>query len=387
MTAAADVITPTAGRTLRRSLFWIAVAVFAILVALYSFAAVGSAAQGPYLGADNAAPTGAMAVAEVLAQQGVDVVPTDSLDQTRDAIDDPAATTLLLYDSGYLSDDQLREAVGLADTVVLVTPGFGQLQALGTSVVREGFVDEVLEAGCDVPAAAIAGAVSGEASGYRIVDEQEGAIGCFGSGDGVYSFVALPDGLVVLGTAAALTNEFVLADGNAALALNLLGQHERLIWYLPTAADLPADASATLGELTPAWVIPVLSLLVLTFVAAAVWQGRRFGPLVIESLPVTVKSSETMLGRARLYERSSARLRALDALRVGAIQRLAAACGLPRVATADEVIGAVAAVTNSPVTDIRRLLIDDDPATDADLVRLSDALLTLERDVARATRP
>ena len=72
---------------------------------------------------------------------------------------------------------------------------------------------------------------------------------------------------------------------------------------------------------------------------------------------------------------------------MGAIQRLATACGLPRVATADEVIGAVAAVTNSPVTDIRRLLLDDHPATDADLVRLSDALLTLERDVARATRP
>ena len=143
----------------------------------------------------------------------------------------------------------------------------------------------------------------------------------------------------------------------------------------------------TLGELTPPWVTPVLVLLVLTFVAAAVWRGRRFGPLVIENLPVTVRSSETMLGRARLYERSSARLRALDALRVGTIQRLATLCGQPRTASVDEIVSAVASVTRAQVGDIRNLLLDTVPATDADLVSLSDALLVLERDVAVAVRP
>jgi hypothetical protein len=134
-------------------------------------------------------------------------------------------------------------------------------------------------------------------------------------------------------------------------------------------------------------VLAVVALLIATFVAAAVWRGRRFGALVIENLPVTVKASETMLGRARLYEKSSARLRALDALRIGAIQRLASACGLPRAAGVDEVVAAVASVTGAQVGDIRRLLVDDVPGSDAELVRLSDALLTLERDVATATRP
>ena len=94
-----------------------------------------------------------------------------------------------------------------------------------------------------------------------------------------------------------------------------------------------------------------------------------------------------MLGRARLYERSSSRLRALDSLRIGTIQRLATLCGLPRLATVDEVIGSVAALTNSSVSEVRGLLVDAVPATDRDLVSMSDDLLTLELTVAAATRP
>ncbi|MFZ2964892.1 MAG: DUF4350 domain-containing protein [Rhodoglobus sp.] len=382
------VLTPTTGRVLRRAAFWVGAAVFALAIAIISLLAAGSAGAGRPLDSTNAAPAGAMALAEVLRQQGLEVTATDTLDETREAIDAPDQTTLLVYDLDlYLDDAQLREAVSLAGTVVLVDPGFGQLQAIAPGVAQAGVVNEALEADCDVPAVQKAGTVSGEAVGYRIVDDTAGATGCLGSGDGVVSLVALPDGLVILGTTGALSNEAIIRDGNAALALNLLGAHEHLVWYLPTFADLPATAPETLGELTPAWVTPVLSLLVLAFVAAAIWRGRRLGPLVIENLPVTVRSSETMLGRARLYEKSSSRLRALDALRVGALQRLAIAGGLPRVASVDEVVTAIAELTGAQVADIRSLLVDAVPATDAELVAYSDALLRLERDVAAATRP
>jgi len=142
----------------------------------------------------------------------------------------------------------------------------------------------------------------------------------------------------------------------------------------------------TIGDLTPLWVTPVLSLLVVTVLAAAIWQGRRFGPLVIENLPVTVRASETMMGRARLYERAGARQRALDALRIGTVQRLTAVCGLPRVASVDDVVAAVAILTGAGVSDIRHLLIDAVPSSDRDLVGLSDELLTLERRAIAALR-
>lgn len=394
MTTAAPeqrVLTPTAGRVVRRSLFWVGAVVVALVVAIIIIGSAGSNVGGVPLASDNPAPGGAMAVAEVLKQQGVDVVATSTLDETTNAIDDPSGATLLLYDvDGYLDDAQLREAVRLAGTVILVDPGFTELRAVAPEVAQAGFVDEVLDADCSVTAVQKAETVSGAGSGFRVVDDEAESTTCLGSGDEVYSLVGLPSDdrdLWILGATGALTNELVINDGNAAFALNLLGAHDTLVWYIPSFADVPDAGPETMGELSPAWVTPVLSLLVLTALAGAIWRGRRLGPLVIENLPVTVRASETMLGRARLYERSSSRLRALDALRIGSIQRLAGLCGLPRVATVDDVVSTVASVTGRQVADIRSLLVDANPLTDRDLIDLSDALLLLERDVAIAVRP
>lgn len=385
-------MTPTTGRVLRRTLFWIGAAVFVLIVGVISIGVAGSGAGGVDLSSTNAAPGGAMAVAEVLRQQGVTVTATDSLEQTSAAIRDAADTTLLLYDPDlYLTDAQLRQAVGLAGTVVLVDGSFTELRTVAPGVAQAGLVKGTLRADCSLPAVAAAGKISAGGSGYRVIDDSLDAVSCLGSGDRVYSLVQVArDGgtLTLLGATDALTNDKVIQDGNAAFALNLLGAHHDLVWYIPTFADVPAsDGGVDLARLTPGWVIPVMTLLMITFLAAAIWRGRRLGPLVVENLPVTVRASETMLGRARLYERSSSRLRALDSLRIGAIGRLAALIGLPRVASLDEVISGVATVTGRQVDEVRRLLVDDIPNSDHELVALSDALLVLDNDVARALRP
>ena len=187
----------------------------------------------------------------------------------------------------------------------------------------------------------------------------------------------------VLGATGALTNGTILDLDNAALALTLLGTAPRLVWYLPSPADA---ATPTTAELSPPWVSPLIVLAVLTAVAAAVWRGRRFGPLIVENLPVVVRARETMEGRARLYQSSSARLRALDAIRVGTISRLATGCGLSSRAAVEEVVLAVAAAVGADPGDIRSTLLDTVPNTDAELVRLSDRLLEIEAAV-RAAAP
>jgi len=93
-----------------------------------------------------------------------------------------------------------------------------------------------------------------------------------------------------------------------------------------------------------------------------------------------------MEGRARLYQSSSARLRALDAIRVGTISRLATRCGLSSRAAVEEVVLAVAAAVGADPGDIRSTLLDTVPNTDAELVRLSDRLLEIEAAV-RAAAP
>ncbi|WP_281534104.1 hypothetical protein [Cryobacterium breve] len=137
--------------------------------------------------------------------------------------------------------------------------------------------------------------------------------------------------------------------------------------------------------MTPGWVTPTILLLAVVFLAAAVWQGRRLGPLVAENLPVTVRASETMEGRARLYARGNARLRALDSLRVATVQRLAARVGLSRLASLDDVVLAVSALTGRAPAEVRFVLVDGVPATDRDLVAQSDRLQDLERAVIAAS--
>ncbi len=191
----------------------------------------------------------------------------------------------------------------------------------------------------------------------------------------------------LLGSAAVLMNDGIDRLGNAALGLNLLGEHRTLVWYLPGLLDRPVTGPADLASLTPGWVTPVVILLTLVFVAAAVWRGRRFGPLVVEHLPVVVRAGETREGRARLYQRSSARLRAADALRIGTIGRLCVSVGLPRVATTEEVAEAVAALTGRDHAAVLVLLMEEHPHSDRQLIDLSDRLAELEHATAAAASP
>ncbi|MBO9579193.1 MAG: DUF4350 domain-containing protein, partial [Microbacteriaceae bacterium] len=155
--------------------------------------------------------------------------------------------------------------------------------------------------------------------------------------------------------------------------------------FSPSILEASGEAPPTLGDLSPAWVVPLVLLLGAVFVAAAVWRGRRLGPLVVEPLPVAVRADETMRGRARLYARAGARLRAVDALRLGALDRIAPLLGLPSSADAEQVAVSAAALTGRPVGGLRALLRDAVPASDGDLVRLANDLAELETAVRRAT--
>jgi hypothetical protein len=392
MTAAGQttVLTPSIRRATRGSLFWIIAVAGVIAVSAIALVLRGvSGPGGETLSATNAAPAGSMAVAEVLKQQGVSVVETHTLAATRAAVASPASTTLLLFDpNGYLNAKNLRVATALSENVVVVSPGFRQLQAVVPEVAQAGKADATLSADCSVGAATMAGTVSGGGTAYRLVGDAADHALCFGSGKNAYSLIRVQHAsttITVLGLQNALTNEYVSQRGNAALALNLLGADQKLVWYLPSTAD-ESSAIPTIAELTPPWVSAAALLAFCVAIAAAFWRGRRLGPLVIENLPVTVRASETMEGRARLYQRSSARLHALDSLRIGSIDRLGALCGLPRSATVDDVIAAVAALTGADSQRIRDILLDGIPANDRELIRYSDELQRLEHAVSDAIK-
>ena len=385
------VLTPRARTVARRGLFWVGVAVVCILVVAASlFLTRGGASSGLHLDPTSPAPTGAKAVAEVLRSQGVDVILPTGYDEAVAEAGTPG-TTLALYDpSGYLTAERLTGLVDEATDVVLLSPGFLQLQELAPGLRAAGAAaeDTALDASCDLPAAERAGTISPGPT--FAVSDDTGAERCFPADTGGYGLLTLPEGadtLTVLGPSDLLTNDAVVLHGNAALALGLLGGTDRLVWFLPTLDDVEASGPPSLAELTPPWLVPVTSLLVLTALVAMFWRGRRFGPLVAEDLPVTVPAGETMEGRSRLYQRASARTRAVDALRIGAIGRLGTTLGLPGTAGVREVSDAAASATGRNPAEVRGILLDLLPASERDVLLISDALRDLERAVTAAVDP
>ena len=122
------------------------------------------------------------------------------------------------------------------------------------------------------------------------------------------------DRLWLLTSPASLSNARVLESGNAALALRLFGQGDRVVWYVPDSADLAGSDGIGLGRLLPRWLSPALLLLGAAVVALILWRGRRLGPLVTEPLPVVVRAVESTRSRGRIYRRTQDRQHAAAVL-------------------------------------------------------------------------
>ncbi|MBD7957198.1 DUF4350 domain-containing protein [Microbacterium sp. Sa4CUA7] len=367
---------------------WAVIAAAIVLIGAGSAAllSVGEWTEREALDPDSAGPGGARALVEVLRDEGltVDVV-RDRAAAERAVAAGPA--TLVIGDTTPLDDATLGEVALLGDDVVLVDPRSRDLRVLVDGSAAAGVGDDVIaEPGCALPAAQRAGGILPGA----VFRGAPGVTACYPSGEGDALLVTTRDerSLAALDAVDLFANAHLADNGNAALAVNLLGAHPRVVWYLPSLADgALTDSSPTLGALTPDWVTPSLVVLAAAGVTAALWRARRFGPLVSENLPVTVRAAETTEGRARLYARSRDTVHVADQLRYGALDRLARDLGLGPTAAAEETADAAAARLGMDRARVRGILIDDRPTTDAELVRLADALQHLETAVRLAVRP
>ncbi|HEY5229290.1 MAG TPA: DUF4350 domain-containing protein, partial [Galbitalea sp.] len=372
--AEGEVSTPKLRTTARRLAFWIAIALVLVLLAVAGLALGGNASDKARLSATSPGLTGAQALVQVLRQDGVAVTAPRTLTAAlAEAEKEPDDTTIALYDpSPILTSTQLRSLNNSASAIVLIEPNTPTLDVFAPDVAQAGAVQSgTARSDCSLGAVRRAGEVSGLGRGYRILKQTNEATGCLG-GNGVYSLVRVTEAnqtVTVLGSTTVLTNGSILRDGNAALALGLFGATGHLVWYRPSLGDTTGIAQDNRPP-PPGWVFPLAILAGLVLVAAGVWRGRRLGALVVERMPVVVRASETLEGRARLYEKSSSRTHALDALRMGTIGRLARLCGLSAGASTDDVVGAVARITGRDPAGLRTLLLAELPTRDSRLVQL-----------------
>lgn len=377
-------VAPASGRT-RSVLAWAGIAAGVLVAGLgvAAIAGIGTMPAQGLLDPEAAGPEGSRALVEVLRDRGVEV------DVARDRTSALAAlgeggATLAIADTAPLDDDDLEDLASAAAGTVLLEPRTRDLRLLLGGAQSGGFVDELTAPACDFPDAAVSGSVRpGEvftADGLRIACYPAGAgFGLVGTGSG-------PDRVIALDATSLLVNRHLAEDGHAALGLNLLGGTGRVVWYLPALGDGSLTAAPSLGELTPPWVTPAILLLLGSVVAAGIWRGRRFGPLVAENLPVTVRASETTEGRARLYAAAAEPVHALDQLRRDSLRRLARLLGLG-AADAGAIADAAAARLDTDRARVRGILLDDLPRNDRELVDAADRLRELEAAVHRTVRP
>lgn len=382
--APASTAEPSSRRRRLRSLGGWAALVALVLVGV--FVAIQVSVQTPArrgsLDPDSVGDAGAGALARILEQQGVEVSVFRSRDEARAAIRD--GDTLVMANPFSLSEDAVSELISPADRVVFLSTSTHLIESLrlGENATPDS---SPVDARCDVREFADVGDIRPD----RLFEPADGVVGCFGDDDAAAVLVDDADGTVRIAVEGArlFSNAYLAEDGNAALGLALLGQSDRVVWYVPTYgdSDLEGESPDTLGSLTPGWVTPAILLLIIAGIAAAIWRGQRFGPLVAETLPVTVRASETMQGRARLTAKAGDSAHAADAIRDGSMRRLARRLGLTAKASADEIADAAADRLRIPRGSLQELLGGPLPEDDATLVELARRLSELETAVDEST--
>ncbi|MEV7781827.1 DUF4350 domain-containing protein [Kitasatospora sp. NPDC088351] len=389
--AAPSSLAPT-GRGLWHRSRWYLLTVAVLLLAAAVLAGLNQERRYAPLDPRSYDASGSHAVITLLQREGLKVDITADL-----ATHTTGADTLVVPEPDLLAPEQLRALAAARHTrLVLISPGPAALSALAPGVrpSDEGGGPPYASvrstpAQCSLTEAVRAG--SAHLGGLLYTAGTRGE-GCYPRGHG-YPLVSVPLGrgggdVIVLGSGEFLSNELLKKDGNASLALGLLGSQPSLTWHLPDySAPVATHGAKQFTDFIPdgwRWAAYQLGIAALL---AAVWRARRLGPVVGEDLPVVVRAAETTEGRARLYRRAKARGRAADALRRAAAHRLAPALGVPLSAGAPDSTALCAAVTDRlpdrPAGDARALLYGPPPTDDAALLRLADDLDALERQVRK----
>lgn len=337
----------------------------------------------------NPRPNGMMAVAQVLGSQGVQVHQVTTLSQASQA---PAQSTLAVVVTEELSDAAIERLRSTAADLVILYSGQTELDTIGAltndQVSAEYWFTSVKNPppGCGDPDALAAKEISSTEWGMYI-NVLESVKACFLDEVGTALYADGHDRdhrFTVVAGSTWLRNDTITQFGNAALALRVLGRHQHLTWYLPGTDALPqvrTDNGVDASALLPPWAGPAGAVLVLALAGAALWRGRRFGPLVAERLPVAMPASEVSSGLARLYRQAGARGHSAAALRAASLHRMGARLGLPPSAAPDLVIERLARASGQDPQEIRFLYYGRFPHTDSELVALATQLSDLEAKV------
>ena len=353
-----------------------------LLVTAVVLAIVENAPPSRPLDPSDASHQGGRALAQLVRDRGVEVTAVRDVGATTI----PSTTTVFVPDPASLSVDDLRSLAGLATSLVVIAPGQRELRSLGVAATPGPDAgDGKLSQACGFGPASVAGRVHFDGRTYFAPGASSR---CYPSGESAGLFVTGTQAhqIVVFGSARSLTNDWLDDEGDAALGLGLLTTTPRLAWVVPRPPSYaPADSRHRgLFDLLPPRVLWATLQLFLAVVLLALWRARRVGPVVVEPLPVVVRATETVEGRARLLRAARARGAAATALRGATVERLRDRLGIAADDTQVAAVESIARKSGWPATDVDRILYGPQPEDDATLLVLTSELDQLDRAVRRS---
>ncbi|RPA64762.1 DUF4350 domain-containing protein [Gordonia oryzae] len=396
----------------------VVVAVVLVLAVLALVSAAGSRSSNTTpLDPGNRGSDGTSALASIIDDHGVNVSVVRGLDSLRATSAPGADTTVVISGQAVISADvaeAVYDRVRSAHRVVLINPTYPLLAAF-TSQVSTAYGASLLpvsKANCTLEGISPTDVVTSDPSTGFVgaVNTATGVTQCFsrgqGSGANLVTVAAEPGGLSVVAMTAPMTlNQNLARYDNSGVAIRTMATTDRVLWYVPQRDDKVSDQDSNTGSSASVFPRAVGPMFLLAFFAVLVlilWRGRRFGPLATEPLPAVVKAIETTRSRGRMYRRAGAADRAAAVLRVHTIAGIAGYLGLPydpgraldtlgapdlHTSSTDPalaaIISAVADVTGRDPAQVSALLAGPLPTTDPDLVRFTDALTALDKEVLR----
>ena len=354
-----------------------------------------SSGDGTPLDPNGTGALGAKALVLLLAEGGADV---------RVSARPPSPdrrTAIVLQDTF----DQARQDAVMAwvrggGTLVVTDPTSPLTQAKpflsplpGATAARE------LRRGCRaIPGlAAITSIRTGGSLVYDLDGRAPGAVGCLSTDEGDW-LVATPVGrgtVVALGGAGPFVNARLDQGDAAGLAMALLAPGPG------TATQIVSDLAPDAGELgaapprgddglfsgLPAGARVAGIQLLVVFVGAALWRGRRLGRPVPEDPPVEVPGSELVVAVGNLYQKGRHRQRAAQVLAGQARRAVTDRLGLPRGSDPQTVAEVASTSTGVPVAQVVAAIAPPDPPDDEALVTLARATEALAARLAQPPAP
>lgn len=376
LTATGPTVTSTA-RTARGP----ALVVGALVLVGIGTGVLGAAGEGGRLDPSSFTPAGSRAVAELLRAQGVQVDRVETLDEVA-AADRTDTTVVVPFPQG-LAPSELEVLADLAAPLLMIGAEQPVLDLLEAPVDAGRPADvERRQPACQLPVAERAGDVDLGGPTYEAQDVQ--AVGCYSTSGRATLLVVPSQGLTLIGDGRPFTNERLDDRGNAALAVGLLGQANRVVWLLPKPGrPLPEGEQPSLTSLIADEIKTGALWLLVVVAVLALWRARRLGRVVEEPLPVVVRAAEAVEGRGRLYRAAGARGSAADALRTATRDRVSRRVGMPVGTDREGLVAAVAERAGRDPAVVDALLYGGPPADDPALVRLADDLRSLEQTLTQ----